>query len=83
LVKFKNHLYYEEKDYFTKEEKKLTPLKNSRIEFFKNGISHGVAYTDIYKGTYFPAISIYKNATVRLFFEQSTIKLFLLNAYFT
>lgn len=37
-----------------------------KIEFFKNGISQGVAYSDIYKGTYYPAISIYKNATVSL-----------------
>ncbi|CAF0719420.1 unnamed protein product [Brachionus calyciflorus] len=63
LVKFKNHLYYEEKDNFTADEKKLKPLKGSSIEFFKNGVSQGVAYTDIFKGTYYPAISIYKSAS--------------------
>ena len=31
LVKFKNHLYYEEKDNFTDTEKKLTPLVGSRV----------------------------------------------------
>ena len=64
MVKFKNHLYYEEKDYFAAEEKCLVPLKGSRIEFFKNGVSQGLAYSDIYKGVYYPAISLYKNALV-------------------
>ncbi|VDM57953.1 unnamed protein product [Angiostrongylus costaricensis] len=36
-----------------------------RIEFFKNGKPCGVAFTDIYRGFYHPAISIYKNATLR------------------
>ena len=31
LVKFKNHLYYEEKDNFSLAEKNLTPLKASRV----------------------------------------------------
>ena len=31
LVKFKNHLYYEEKDNFSANEKKLTPLKDSKV----------------------------------------------------
>lgn len=31
LVKFKNHLYYEEKDNFSGEEKKLKPLKGSSV----------------------------------------------------
>jgi Set1/Ash2 histone methyltransferase complex subunit ASH2 len=39
-------------------------LPGSRLEFFKNGVSEGVAFTDIYGGVYFPAISIYKSATV-------------------
>ena len=32
LVKFKNHLYYEEKDNFSLEEKKLVPLKGSQVK---------------------------------------------------
>jgi hypothetical protein len=84
-------LYYEEKDEFNATEKKLTPLKGSKvklllffncialelyrfkitfslhikIEFFKNGVSHGIAFTDIYKGVYYPAVSLYKNASVK------------------
>ena len=35
-----------------------------QIVLYKNGVSQGEAWTDIYGGTYFPAASIYKNATV-------------------
>ena len=68
LVKFKNHLYYEEKDNFKEAESKLTSLKGSKIAFFKNGKCHGVAYKEIYEGVYYPAVSIYKNATVTMNF---------------
>nr|QDF21435.1 set1 Ash2 histone methyltransferase complex subunit ASH2 [Brachionus koreanus] len=68
LVKFKNHLYYEEKDNFSGEEKKLKPLTGSSIEFYKNGVSQGIAFCDIFKGTYYPCISIYKNATAAVNF---------------
>jgi Set1/Ash2 histone methyltransferase complex subunit ASH2 len=34
LVKFKNHLYYEEKDNFTDAEKKLSPLIGSKVEYY-------------------------------------------------
>ncbi len=34
LVKFKNHLYYEEKDNFSQAEKALTPSKGSKVCFF-------------------------------------------------
>jgi Set1/Ash2 histone methyltransferase complex subunit ASH2 len=34
LVKFKNHLYYEEKDNFSEVEKKLTPLIGSKVKFY-------------------------------------------------
>ena len=33
---------------------------------YKNGKNQGLAWTDLYEGTYFPAISIYKNATVSI-----------------
>ncbi|KAK2568275.1 Set1/Ash2 histone methyltransferase complex subunit ASH2 [Acropora cervicornis] len=49
LIKFKNHLYFEEKDLVDKAEK-------------------GVAWQDIYEGTYYPAVSLYKNATITLNF---------------
>jgi hypothetical protein len=35
-----------------------------QIEFFKNGVTQGVAWTDIYAGTYYPALSLYRGATV-------------------
>ena len=35
---------------------------------FKNGKCHGSAYTDINEGTYYPAISLYKNASVSVNF---------------
>ena len=31
---------------------------------YKNGKNMGLAWTDLYEGTYYPAISLYKNATV-------------------
>lgn len=68
LVKFKSHLYYEDKDKITETLKNLHILQGSRIEFFKNGQSQGVAFEDIYAGSYFPAISIHKSATVSVNF---------------
>lgn len=35
-----------------------------QIIFFKNGVSQGVAFKDIFEGVYFPAISLYKGCTV-------------------
>ncbi|VDP37822.1 unnamed protein product [Soboliphyme baturini] len=34
------------------------------IVFYKNGVNQGVAFSDIYAGTYFPAVSLYKNISV-------------------
>lgn len=68
LVKFKSHLYYEDKDKINETLKNLHILQGSRIEFFKNGVSQGVAFEDIYAGSYFPAISIHKSATVSVNF---------------
>ena len=36
-----------------------------QILLFKNGKCQGVAFDDILGGTYYPAISLYKSATVR------------------
>ncbi|XP_074647250.1 set1/Ash2 histone methyltransferase complex subunit ASH2-like isoform X2 [Tubulanus polymorphus] len=68
LVKFKNNLYYEEKDYVSETEKNLKVLKNSKIIFFKNGKSQGMVCDDIYEGNYYPTVSLYKNATVTMNF---------------
>ena len=32
---------------------------------YKNGECQGIAFEDMYAGTYYPAISLYKAATVR------------------
>lgn len=75
MVKFKSHLYYEDKDRVSETLKNLTPVKGSKIIFFKNGESQGEAFVDIYHGAYYPAISVFKNATVSVNFgPTSTFK---------
>ncbi|XP_052776815.1 set1/Ash2 histone methyltransferase complex subunit ASH2-like [Mya arenaria] len=71
LVKFKNHLYYEEKDQVSEAEKALTINPGSKICFFLNGKFQGVAYEDLFEGTYYPAISLYKLAKVTVNFGPS------------
>lgn len=68
LVKFKSHLYYEDKDKIAEALKSLKSVPQSKIVFFKNGESQGEAFTDINHGAYYPAISIFKNATVSINF---------------
>lgn len=68
LVKFKSHLYYEDKDKIQETLKNLRIAPGSKIEFFKNGQSQGVAFSDIYAGSYYPTISIHKSATVSVNF---------------
>ena len=48
LIKFKSHLYFEEKDRIQESLKSLTKLPGSKISFFKNGEPLGDAFTDIY-----------------------------------
>lgn len=68
LVKFKSHLYYEDKDKVAEALKNLKTIPNSKIIFFKNGKSQGVAFGGINAGAYYPAVSIFKNATVSVNF---------------
>lgn len=68
LVKFKSHLYYEEKDQVPEALKALKPLQGSKIIFYKNGINQGEAFIDINKGAYYPTVSIHKSATVSVNF---------------
>jgi SPRY domain. len=68
LVKFKCHLYYEEKDKVTEALKRLQTLDQSQIVFYKNGKSQGVAFQDIYAGYYYPCVSLHKNCTVSVNF---------------
>ncbi|CAG5121668.1 unnamed protein product, partial [Candidula unifasciata] len=64
LVKFKSHLYFEDKDNVSDTEKLLRPAKGSKMMMYKNGRCAGVAFTDVFEGTYYPAISLYKNASI-------------------
>ena len=48
LVKFKSHLYFEEKDRFKENLEQLKPLPGSKITFFKNGENLGEAFSNIY-----------------------------------
>ncbi|KAF2352877.1 SPRY domain [Trinorchestia longiramus] len=68
LVKFRSHLYYEDKDDIAGGIKQLKPVKGSYIQFFKNGKSPGIAYKDIYNGVYFPSLSLYRSITVAVNF---------------
>uniref|UniRef100_A0A0R3X4A3 B30.2/SPRY domain-containing protein n=1 Tax=Hydatigena taeniaeformis TaxID=6205 RepID=A0A0R3X4A3_HYDTA len=68
LIKFRNYYYFEEKGDPQALEKQLQPLPQSKIVFYRNGECLGVAFRDIYAGAYYPAISIYKSATVSVNF---------------
>ncbi|XP_066141049.1 set1/Ash2 histone methyltransferase complex subunit ASH2 isoform X1 [Euwallacea fornicatus] len=68
LVKFKSHLYYEEKDQPQERQKTLIVLPGSKILNFKNGECQGVAFEDIYQGSYYPALSLHRNVTVSVNF---------------
>lgn len=68
LVKFKSHLYYEDKDNIQESLNNLKPLPGSKVYFFKNGECQGLAFEDIYQGSYYPSVSLHKNATVSVNF---------------
>lgn len=74
LVKFKSHLYYEDKDKVSDSLKSLKVLPGSKMYFFKNGECQGVAFEDIYAGGYYPSVSIFKGATVNLNFGNEPFK---------
>lgn len=68
MVKFKSHLYYEEKDNIPECLKRMKPLAGSQIIFFKNGVCQGVAFNEIFGGPYHPALSLHKSSTVSVNF---------------
>ncbi|CAB3221102.1 unnamed protein product [Arctia plantaginis] len=68
LVKFKSHLYYEDKDNIQASLNNLKELPGSKIFFFKNGECQGEAFTDIYEGCYYPSVSLFRNVTVSINF---------------
>lgn len=43
-------------------------LIGSEIIFFKNGVNQGIAFSNIYEGTYYPAASLYMGGTVKFNF---------------
>lgn len=61
-------MYYEEKDQLQEALKALRPIDGSKIIYYKNGVNQGDAFIEINKGAYYPAISIYKSATVSVNF---------------
>ena len=61
-------MYYEEKDSLPDAIRALKPLTGSKIIYFKNGVSQGEGFVDIYNGTYYPCVSIHKSATVSVNF---------------
>lgn len=67
-MKFKSHLYYEDKDNVQEAVSNLKPLQGSKIIFFKNGENQGEAFVDIYGGCYYPSVSLHKNVTVSINF---------------
>uniref|UniRef100_A0A5S6QE86 B30.2/SPRY domain-containing protein n=1 Tax=Trichuris muris TaxID=70415 RepID=A0A5S6QE86_TRIMR len=73
LIKFKSCCYFEEKDEPARVQKSQKPLKGSKIIFYINGVSQGVAFSDIYDARYFPAISLYKNMSVTVNFGPTFV----------
>lgn len=68
LVKFRNHLYFEETDNIPELTKDLKILPGSEIICFKNGRCEGVAHKDLFAGPYYPAVSLYKSCILTLNF---------------
>nr|CAH7765623.1 unnamed protein product [Callosobruchus chinensis] len=68
LVKFKSHLYYEDKDNVQERLKSLRHLPGSKMLFFKNGECQGVAFENVYQGAYYPTISLHRNVTASVNF---------------
>lgn len=48
-------------------------MPNSRMYFFKNGVCQGVAFEPLNAGTYFPAISLYRQSCVRINFGPNFV----------
>lgn len=80
VIKFKNHYFFEEHDDTAVALQRLKEVPGSKvvftiqskecsarlqIEFFVNGRSKGTAFPVIYGGHYYPAVSIFHDATIR------------------
>uniref|UniRef100_A0A914Y6U6 B30.2/SPRY domain-containing protein n=1 Tax=Panagrolaimus superbus TaxID=310955 RepID=A0A914Y6U6_9BILA len=71
LLNFKGHIFFEEKEEIEEALKDLHPVPGSKITFFKNGKCCGTAFEDLYEGAYYPAISIYLDASLKCNFGPS------------
>ncbi|KAI6239762.1 Set1/Ash2 histone methyltransferase complex subunit ASH2 [Aphelenchoides fujianensis] len=80
VIGFKSHHFFEEHDDPSGAVARLKEVPGSKasplhsfvdsslelqVEFFLNGKSKGAAFRDIYEGFYFPAVSLFHEATVR------------------
>ena len=65
VIVVKGTLYFEE---HSKRPEKLPVSTGSKMTFFKNGVSQGVAFRDLYQGDYFPAVSLYRGGHVTVNF---------------
>ena len=55
-------------EYIVKEERESEPSIGSTMIFYKNGISQGVAFSDVEAEPYYPSVSLYKSARVTVNF---------------
>lgn len=55
---------FDKNDAKNKKRKPRNKMPGSKIIYYKNGKSMGVAFKDIYEGKYYPSVSLYFNATV-------------------
>eukprot|EP01104_Vermistella_antarctica_P017073 TRINITY_DN5984_c0_g1_i2.p1 TRINITY_DN5984_c0_g1~~TRINITY_DN5984_c0_g1_i2.p1 ORF type:complete len:567 (+),score=122.21 TRINITY_DN5984_c0_g1_i2:92-1792(+) len=56
------------------ENEKRYRLEGSEIRYYLNGEPQGVAATDIYEGVYYPAVSLYMGASVKVNFGAEAFK---------
>jgi Set1/Ash2 histone methyltransferase complex subunit ASH2 len=68
LVVYKNTTYYEEVGADKFDATTLKPVSHSKVVAYKNGVSQGTMFEDIFGGTYYPSVSVYMGAKVKLNF---------------
>lgn len=71
-VQFRSKAYFAESEDEQKEpDPDAQPLEGSFVAFTRNGRMQGKAYSDIKEGTYYPALSLYTDATL---LEEAVVK---------
>jgi len=68
LVKFKSFYYFESRTNKKANKDSLTPRPGSWIQFYRNGSPLGKAFENIKEGVYYPALSLFKTAKVKVNF---------------